>query len=189
MWGGGCTATVTESALKADWEKDPLPHLGLEPASVLRLAFQLDALSRWLLVVTLKFPKSTSTFFSRRKQSPFCPSDSLILSRPENNLFWFHGTRLGETGRSYDLYFPPIVRMRNYGHRRQSTLCPCNQPRKRTYIPTPREPRDGAAVSRLYRDVLAVSAPLTIVLGMTRFSSSPGGGRGKSVGRAELDRG
>ena len=26
------------------WEKNPLPHLGFEPASVLRLAFQSDAL-------------------------------------------------------------------------------------------------------------------------------------------------
>ena len=41
---GGCTDTVRESALEVDWEKNPLPHLGFEPASVLRLAFQSDAL-------------------------------------------------------------------------------------------------------------------------------------------------
>ena len=37
---GGCTDTVRESALEVDsgGEKNPLPHLGLEPASVLRLA-------------------------------------------------------------------------------------------------------------------------------------------------------
>jgi len=40
----GCTYTVRESALKADLEKNPLPHPGLKPASVLRLAFQLDVL-------------------------------------------------------------------------------------------------------------------------------------------------
>ena len=40
---GGCADTVRESALKADCgtEKE---NLGLEPASVLRLAFQSDVL-------------------------------------------------------------------------------------------------------------------------------------------------
>ena len=43
---GGCT----ESALRADWEKNPLPRAGLEPASVLRLvAFQCDTLPTELL--------------------------------------------------------------------------------------------------------------------------------------------
>ena len=38
--------TVRASAQEADSVgKIPLPHLGLEPASVLRLAFQSDALS------------------------------------------------------------------------------------------------------------------------------------------------
>ena len=41
---GGCTDTVRESALEADWEKNPLLHLGLKPASVSHLAFQLDTL-------------------------------------------------------------------------------------------------------------------------------------------------
>ena len=27
----GCTDTVRDSALKADWEKNPLPHRGMEP--------------------------------------------------------------------------------------------------------------------------------------------------------------
>ena len=41
----GCTDTVKESALEVDCgEKNPLPYRGLEPASVLSLAFQSDAL-------------------------------------------------------------------------------------------------------------------------------------------------
>ena len=36
----GCTDTIRESALKVDGEKNPLPHQGLEPASVLPLACQ-----------------------------------------------------------------------------------------------------------------------------------------------------
>ena len=40
----GCTDTIREPALKVDWEKNPLPHQGLEPASVLRLACLLDIL-------------------------------------------------------------------------------------------------------------------------------------------------
>ena len=46
---GGCTDTVRESALEADWEKNPLPHRGLESVSIMRLAFQSDALPNWLL--------------------------------------------------------------------------------------------------------------------------------------------
>ena len=42
---GGCTETVRESALEVDsGRKKFLPHRGLEPASVLRLVFQSDAL-------------------------------------------------------------------------------------------------------------------------------------------------
>ena len=42
---GSCTDTVRESALEVDCGKtNPLPHHGLEPASVLRRAFQSDAL-------------------------------------------------------------------------------------------------------------------------------------------------
>ena len=41
---GGCTDTVRESALEADWEKNPLLHWGLKPASVSHLSFQLDTL-------------------------------------------------------------------------------------------------------------------------------------------------
>ena len=41
----GCSDTVTESALDVDsGQKNTLPHRGLEPVSVLRLAFQSDAL-------------------------------------------------------------------------------------------------------------------------------------------------
>ena len=39
---GGCTDTVRESALKVDTGKKSLAARGLEPASVLRLAFQSD---------------------------------------------------------------------------------------------------------------------------------------------------
>ena len=44
--GEGGADTVTEPALEVDSgrEKNPLPHRGLEPASVLRLVFQSDAL-------------------------------------------------------------------------------------------------------------------------------------------------
>ena len=41
---GGCTDTVRESALKADWEKNTLPYRGIVPASALRLAFEADSL-------------------------------------------------------------------------------------------------------------------------------------------------
>ena len=42
----GCTDTVRESALKVDTgSKMLLPHRGRKPASVLRLAFQSDAIS------------------------------------------------------------------------------------------------------------------------------------------------
>ena len=40
----GAVQTQSESALRADWEKNPLPHWGIELVSVLHLAFQLDAL-------------------------------------------------------------------------------------------------------------------------------------------------
>ena len=36
-----CTDTVRESALKDNWEKNPLPHRGIEPASA---ACRYDAL-------------------------------------------------------------------------------------------------------------------------------------------------
>ena len=41
---GSCTATVSESALEADWQKNPSLHRELEPGSTLRLDFQSDAL-------------------------------------------------------------------------------------------------------------------------------------------------
>ena len=46
---GGCANTVRESALKADWETNPVHHLGLEPESVLLLTFQSDAVPTELL--------------------------------------------------------------------------------------------------------------------------------------------
>ena len=46
---GGCANTVRESALKADWETNPVHHLGLEPESVLLQAFQSDAVPTELL--------------------------------------------------------------------------------------------------------------------------------------------
>ena len=41
----GCANNVRESVLKFDSEEKKLPHGGIEPESVLRLAFRLDALS------------------------------------------------------------------------------------------------------------------------------------------------
>ena len=41
---GGCTDTVRVCTGSRLWQKNPLPHQGLEPASVLRLAFQSDTL-------------------------------------------------------------------------------------------------------------------------------------------------
>ena len=48
---GGCTDTVRQSALEGNSrgggggiKKNPLPHWGLKPASILRLVFQSDAL-------------------------------------------------------------------------------------------------------------------------------------------------
>ena len=43
------TDTVTESALKMDWDKNRLPHRGIKPASVLRLASQSNALPTFYL--------------------------------------------------------------------------------------------------------------------------------------------
>ena len=40
----GCTDALKEFALEGDWEKNPLPHQGLEPMLVLCLAFHLGAL-------------------------------------------------------------------------------------------------------------------------------------------------
>ena len=39
---GGCTDTVRQSAVKIDsGRKNPLPHMGLEPGSVLQLGFSV----------------------------------------------------------------------------------------------------------------------------------------------------
>ena len=40
----GCTDTERESALKVDWEENPLPHRGIKPASV---AWWSDAVANW----------------------------------------------------------------------------------------------------------------------------------------------
>ena len=54
---GGCTDTVRESALKADsGEENALPHMGLKPASVLRLSFQSDALLTGLPIPFVLLP-------------------------------------------------------------------------------------------------------------------------------------
>ena len=44
---GGCAGTVRENIYTGSWfwDKNPLPYLELEPAAVLCLAFQSDALS------------------------------------------------------------------------------------------------------------------------------------------------
>ena len=68
----GCTDTVKlrKLALQVDWEKNPLPHLGPDLASVLPLAFQPDALS-----TAIPFPRArgrshvmTSTDLAREQQ-------------------------------------------------------------------------------------------------------------------------
>ena len=38
----GCTNTITESALKVDWRKNPLLHQGIDPKSHLRPALLFD---------------------------------------------------------------------------------------------------------------------------------------------------
>ena len=64
MYTGGYTDTVRECALEADSEKkkekNPLPHRGLEPASVLCLAFHWDALPTELLPPFALFPAEHS---------------------------------------------------------------------------------------------------------------------------------
>ena len=47
---GGCADTIRVLSGSGLWERNPLPHQGLELVSVLRLAFRLDAL------VTKLFP-------------------------------------------------------------------------------------------------------------------------------------
>ena len=47
---GGCTDTIKESALEADWEKNPSLHQEFEPESVSRLAFQSDSLPNELFL-------------------------------------------------------------------------------------------------------------------------------------------
>ena len=49
MAHGVCTDTVIGSALKADWEKNPLPHRGLEPASVLHFGFPVGRSANWAI--------------------------------------------------------------------------------------------------------------------------------------------
>ena len=69
---GGCTDTVRESAPEADWEKNLLPHRGLEHASVFRLAFQSDVLPTELLPPSrptlVKMPYMATP---QTKQTPF----------------------------------------------------------------------------------------------------------------------
>ena len=48
---GGCTDTVREAALEVDsGRKNPLPHLGLKPASVLRLGFSVGRSTNWAIL-------------------------------------------------------------------------------------------------------------------------------------------
>ena len=57
------------------WEKNPLPHWGLEPASVLHLAFQSDALTNWAIPA----PKHLST----------SPLTGLVTGVPWQTSQWF----------------------------------------------------------------------------------------------------
>ena len=47
---GSCTDIVRESALKADSGRKIPCRTGIQPASVLRLAFQSDAITNWAIL-------------------------------------------------------------------------------------------------------------------------------------------
>ena len=70
-----CTDTVREVALEVDWEKNPLLHQGLEPASELQLAFQSDALPAELPPLSAK-RRSIDTRL--RRPQLLCESDGIM---------------------------------------------------------------------------------------------------------------
>ena len=45
----GCTDTVRESALKADWDKNPLPYQGLKPVPVFAPGFSVGCSTSWAI--------------------------------------------------------------------------------------------------------------------------------------------
>ena len=73
---------VRESALKVDWEKNPLPHRGLEPASVWRLAFQSDVLPTEL------FPPSEACLIIILLCSNFDCHASFLTSQEKYLVLW-----------------------------------------------------------------------------------------------------
>ena len=79
------TDTITESALKMDWDKNRLPHRGIKPASVLRLASQSNALPTvWLHSRTLYQPFG----FTVERSTNCLASQSNALPT-----FWLHSRR------------------------------------------------------------------------------------------------
>ena len=106
----GCTDTVREPPLEVDsGEKNPLPHRGLEPASVLRLAYQLsyfavltlttcnsslerNRMSQWKILsaswklvssvtlYTMTKPSPVRTYCSRTAEYSSCPAVSKMSS-------------------------------------------------------------------------------------------------------------
>ena len=121
----GCTDTVEESALTVDWEKNPLPHRGIEPASA---ACRSDALTNW---ATFPLPCKPGDSY----QSRVIPVSPVIgvtrQTRAENPLCWFDPTHPFTFGfRVLPLLFQTHQRQDREGERRD--LC---QPFKRRGIP------------------------------------------------------
>ena len=76
---GGCTDTVKESALKSWlWEKNPLLHQGLEPVSVLCLAFQSDDLPTELSPPFISYPRPYNLHLRAENQA--FPCDLIIFN-------------------------------------------------------------------------------------------------------------
>ena len=72
----GCMNTVRESALKVDWEENPLLHQGIGPASVFCLAVQSSTLHIELfcpaIIIIMLFQNKSETRMSDSilKQDP-----------------------------------------------------------------------------------------------------------------------
>ena len=83
-----CTDTVREAALEVGWEKNPLLHQGLEPASVLQLAFQSDALPAELPPLSAK-RRSTHVFVDLSYCANQTISRTFMAARTEKEVIPF----------------------------------------------------------------------------------------------------
>ena len=91
---GGCTDTVKESALTDDWEKNPLPHRGIEPVSA---ACRSDAIPAELhpnpfnVAEVLELPSSLLrfVFFSISNSFPTFPIYKDVTTQES----FYHKTR------------------------------------------------------------------------------------------------